>query len=91
LNDMTLEEQVNEVITNELSVVDTTLTKSKHSLDVTALISEILSFAVNDTTWAADNDIWSHKETKDRLTLDYPFLTEGSKNKIADIAAYFWK
>jgi hypothetical protein len=88
---MTLEEQVNEAITNELTVVDTTFIDGKYCLDVTTLISEILSFAVNDTTWAADNDIWSHKETKDRLTIDYPFLTEGSKNKIADIAAYFWK
>ncbi|MEN0054484.1 MAG: hypothetical protein AAGC65_12495 [Mucilaginibacter sp.] len=89
---MTVEEQINEAITNELSVVAIINSlKDKYGNDVTILIAKIASFATNDTTWSAGDDVWSHKATKDRLSSEYPFLTEASKNKIADIAAYFWK
>ena len=89
---MNIEQLVNEAIINNLTVVYAIEgLKGEYGIEVTKIVSEIASFAANDTTWSADDDVWSHSTTIDRLTAKYPFLTQAAKNKVADIAAYFWK
>jgi hypothetical protein len=89
---MTLEDKVNEAITYHLSAIYNIETvKTKFGEEVFKMIDQIASYATNDTIWAADDDEMSHQETKERLAITYPFLTEASRIKIADVAAYFWK
>lgn len=55
------------------------------------MIDEIADYATNNVLWSKLDDDISHKEAVAALTIKCPFLTETSKIKIADVAAYFWK
>ncbi len=89
---MSLQDQINEAITQQLSVLySTDSIKETFGEEVYKAINDIASYATNDTIWASGDAEMSHNETQDRLSIKYPFLTEASRIKIADIAAYFWK
>jgi hypothetical protein len=89
---MTVEDKVNEAITNHISALyDIDVLKSKYDSEVLQIVNDIAEYATNVVLLISDNDLLNHKETKERLGVKYPFLTEASKIKIADVAAYFWK
>ncbi|MEO6520238.1 MAG: hypothetical protein ABIN91_01055 [Mucilaginibacter sp.] len=89
---MTTEELANEAITYHLSTLyNINSLPDKYNKTVLTLIGEIATYATNDPLWSGDDDEFCHEETKTKLALKYPFLTEASKIKMADAAAYFWK
>jgi hypothetical protein len=89
---MNLEDQINEAITQQLSVLySTDSIKETFGEEVYKAINDIACYATNDMIWASDDVQMSHNETQDRLSAKYPYLTRASKIRIADVAAYFWK
>lgn len=89
---MTSEQLVNEAITGHLSALYILNDlRSLYSKEVVELVDEIASFATNQVVRFSEDDIVNHQATKDALAVEFPFLTESSKIKIADVAAYFWK
>ena len=89
---MTLEDKVNEAITYYLlPFYNTDIIKTKFCKEVFKTIDEIAAYATNNVLWSKLDDDINRKETIAALTIKYPFLTETSKVKIADVAAYFWK
>jgi hypothetical protein len=89
---MTLEEQVNEAITNHLSALyNLDVLNNKYNHDVLQTIGNIAYYATNEVLQTSDDNHVNHQETMTALAIKYPFLTEASRIKIADISAYFWK
>ena len=89
---MKLEDKVNEAITYYLlPFYNTEVIKAKFGEDVFKEIDGIAAYATNTELWSTMDDTVSLKEIVAALTIKYPFLTETSKIKIADVAAYFWK
>jgi hypothetical protein len=89
---MKLEDKVNEAITYHLlPFYNTEVIKAKFGQEVFKVIDEIASYATNDVLWSTNKTAGAHKEVMERLLVKYPFLTEASMIRIADVAAYFWK
>lgn len=89
---MTLEEQVNEAITNHLSVLhNLDELNTMYSQAVLQTIENMTYYATNEVLQTSDDDRVNHRGTMKALAFKYPFLTEASRIKIADISAYFWK
>lgn len=89
---MKIEDSVNKAITEYLlPFYNTDDIKNKFGDEVFASIDQIAAYATNNVIWAGDNDEENHEATIKELSIRYPFLTEASKVKIADVAAYFWK
>ena len=54
-------------------------------------VTEICDYADKSELWLSI-DYWdAHKLTIERLRIKYPFLSQTSARKIADMAAYSWK
>ena len=82
---MKLEDKVNEAITYYLlPFYNTEVIKAKFGEDVFKEIDGIAAYATNTELWSTMDDTVSRKEI-------VAALTETSKIKIADVAAYFWK
>jgi len=89
---MTLEHKVDNAITYYLlPFYNTEPIKVKFGEEVFKIIDDIAAYATNNVLWSTNNSVEAHKEVMEDLLIKYPFLTEASRIKIADVAAYFWK
>lgn len=89
---MTTEDQVNEVITLHLSALyNIDELRDKYNEEILKILDDIAEYATNGVLLVSDDESLNHKETKAKLALKYSYLTEASRIKMADLAAYFWK
>jgi len=89
---MTTEDQVNEVITFHLSALyNIDELRGRCDGEILQIVDDIAEYATNGVLLVSEDDSLNHGETKAGLALKYPYLTEASRIKMADVAAYFWK
>lgn len=89
---MTTEDLVNEAITNHLSALyNIEELENKYDRQIIQIVDDIAEYATNGVLLVSEDDSLNHGETKTKLAFKYPYLTEASRIKMADVAAYFWK
>jgi hypothetical protein len=62
-----------------------------YGVGILNIIDEICSFSANDIIWTSLSYDEAFIESLKRLSANYPYLTDMSVRRVANLAAYFWK